>query len=179
MTQVRAKEIHCHQGNCQAGTIAIMITGRLSAAVMISRRRSCRSSRSGITRTLGRQCGVVAGLLDGLDQVLRGGAAADMNGRLLRRVVDRGIDAFDPVELLLDPGRAGRAGHALNVELDRPDRDTVAESSVHLHSEGSHVGLVASIEVNEHSIAACCPAHCRQNPAVARLNPGYCVCRCR
>ena len=77
-----------------------------------------------VTRTLGRQCGVVAGLLDGLDQVLSGCATAGMNRRLLRRIVDRGIDTFDAVELLLDTGRTGRAGHTLNVELDRPDRDT-------------------------------------------------------
>ena len=43
---VRAKEIHCHQGNCSAGTIAKMITGRLSTAEMISRRRRSRRSSS-------------------------------------------------------------------------------------------------------------------------------------
>src|SRR6186997_3138982 len=84
-TQVRANEIHCHQGNCQAGTIAITITGRLSAAVMISRQRRA-----------------VTGLFDRLDQGLRRGAAGCVDRRLLRRVIDGGVDTFESVELLLD-----------------------------------------------------------------------------
>ena len=41
---VSAKEIHCHQGNCSAGTIAMMITGRLRIAEMRKRFRSDRTS---------------------------------------------------------------------------------------------------------------------------------------
>ena len=44
---VSAKQIHCHQSNCHAGTIASTITGTLSTAEMINRRRSARSSWSG------------------------------------------------------------------------------------------------------------------------------------
>ena len=101
MTQVSANEIHCHQGNCQAGTMAIMITGTLSAADNDQPTTQMPQLEIWVTRTLGRQCGVVAGLLDGLDQVLSGCATAGMNRRLLRRIVDRGIDTFDAVELLL------------------------------------------------------------------------------
>ena len=76
----------------------------------------------GVPRTLGRQRRTVTGLLDRLDQGLRRGAAGCVDRRLLRRVIDGGVDTFESVELLLDSGGTGCAGHALNVELNGLNR---------------------------------------------------------
>ena len=59
----------------------------------------------------------VARRLHGRDQFLRAHAIGKLNLRLFGREVDAGGDPVDPVELLLDPGRA-RCGHPADRESD-------------------------------------------------------------
>lgn len=59
----------------------------------------------------------VARLLDRGDEVVERGSGAEGDAGLLRRVVDRGGDTVHAVELLLDAGRAGGAGHPADREL--------------------------------------------------------------
>ena len=74
----------------------------------------------GIGLGLGRgsQLGGIAGRLDHADQVPRGrpGRAGDV--RPSGRKIDRGGDTVDLVQLGLDPGRAGGAGHPADDQLD-------------------------------------------------------------
>ena len=72
-----------------------------------------------LAKRLLRQRGVIAGGLDGADQIVdRGLRGVEGNRRLLGRVVDGRLDALQLVEALLDPGRTGGAGHPLELELD-------------------------------------------------------------
>ena len=91
------------------------ITGTLQVTATNNRRRSASSSRW-CSSTVSRQGGAVACLLDGGDQGGRLGAVVDLDGGLFGGVVHRGGDALHPIELLLDPGGAGGAGHALHVQ---------------------------------------------------------------
>ena len=68
---------------------------------------------------LGRRHGVVAGRLDRAEQIGDGDALGiEANGRLLGRVVHRGVDPVELVELALDPVRARGARHPLEREID-------------------------------------------------------------
>src|SRR5690606_16677497 len=66
--------------------------------------------------------GPVAGGLHLGDELVGRDAGGHVDRRLLRGEVDGGRDALDPVEALLDAGGAGRAGHALDLELDAAGR---------------------------------------------------------
>ena len=91
------------------------------------RREHCRHEKppangvraiDGLSR-LGRGHGVVAGRLHRAEQIGDGDALGiEANGRLLGRVVHRGVDPFELVELALDPVRARSAGHPLEREID-------------------------------------------------------------
>ncbi len=75
----------------------------------------------GSSRRFG-QGGGVAGCLDGRDQVLGGGRGpahvrVDMYSGGLQRVVDLGGHTRHPVQLLLHPGRTGRACHSPDGEV--------------------------------------------------------------
>jgi len=60
-----------------------------------------------------------SGGLDGADEIReRDAVRVVADRRLLGRVVDGRLDAFELVQLPLDAGRAGGAGHALERELD-------------------------------------------------------------
>ena len=62
---------------------------------------------------------VIAGRLDRGDQILGCDAQrVEVDGRVLGRIVDRRLDAVELVQPLLDPRRAGRAGHPLDRELE-------------------------------------------------------------
>ena len=66
-----------------------------------------------------RRASVVAGRLDRPDEIRdRDAVGVVADGRLLGRVVDRRLDPFELVQLPLDTGRAGGAGHPLERELD-------------------------------------------------------------
>jgi hypothetical protein len=66
-----------------------------------------------------RQGRPVPGLFNLADENPRVVTGGGRHGGLLGRVVDGGRDAVELVQLLLDPGRAGGAGHAGDVELDQ------------------------------------------------------------
>jgi hypothetical protein len=62
---------------------------------------------------------VVPGCLDRPDEVGDGHAGRiEAHGRVLRRVVDGGRNAVEPVQLPLDPIRARSAGHPVQREVD-------------------------------------------------------------
>ena len=62
---------------------------------------------------------MVTGRLDRGDQIVgRHAHGVEDDRRVLGRVVDRRLDAVELVQLLLDPRRAGRAGHPLDRELE-------------------------------------------------------------
>jgi hypothetical protein len=64
-----------------------------------------------------RQRGAVADRLDRPDQLLEfDPRGIEFDRSLLGRVVDARLDAVEPVQLPLDPGRAGGAGHPLDLE---------------------------------------------------------------
>jgi hypothetical protein len=64
--------------------------------------------------------GSIADRLHGRNQLLDPRLRIAMNGGLLRGEVDGRLDTCELVELLLDPRRAGRAGHALEYEANLP-----------------------------------------------------------
>ena len=119
---------HCQPSNCNAGIIAIAITGtartaetirrcRSDASRRAARRRPRRSPRRRRRRAVAAD-GRVAGRFDLGDQVGRGDGVGEGDLGLLGRVVDRRGDAVHPVELLLDPGRARAHVMPADVELD-------------------------------------------------------------
>ena len=61
---------------------------------------------------------VVAGCVDGGNEVLDADLGRAIDRCLLRCEVHRRLYAVEPVQLLLDPRRAGRAVHALELEPD-------------------------------------------------------------
>jgi hypothetical protein len=67
--------------------------------------------RLGLGRVSGGEDGAVAGVLDGVDELLDRDAGVELDGRRLGGVVDRGGDAVELVELALDAVGAGRARH--------------------------------------------------------------------
>ena len=62
--------------------------------------------------------GAVAGLLDGGGDVVVAELGIDDHMRGLQRQVDLRGDPVEAGELLLDPGRTRRTGHARDVELE-------------------------------------------------------------
>ncbi len=93
----------------------------IGAGVGVGRRRGRgwrgrgRCGRRGC-RTVHRLRGV-PGLLDRGDQIREAGPGTEGDPGLLGRVVDGGGDPVHPVQLLLDTGRARRAGHPADREL--------------------------------------------------------------
>src|SRR6266496_4612391 len=65
------------------------------------------------------ETGAVSSGLDGGDQRLDRDAWIAVDGRLLSGEVNRRGDAVQLVQLLLDPRRAGSAGHPLEIETER------------------------------------------------------------
>ena len=123
----RVSASHCQPSNCRAGTIdsgqhrdgesggdehPLAQRGDVGVGLLGGRRVV------GRRRLLPGQLGGVAGARDGGHQVVRGDAVGEGDPRLLGGVVDGRDDAGHPVELLLDPGGAGRAGHPADRELD-------------------------------------------------------------
>ncbi len=74
-----------------------------------------------VHRVARRRSGRVAGLLDRRDQVIDTDRLVGVDRGLLGRVVHRGVDAVELVELLLDPHGARGARHTADVELDGVD----------------------------------------------------------
>ena len=116
---VSASDSHCQYVNCSAGTIAIAITGTVSARrdqqPLPKRRR--RVLVSGGSTGLG-QMRLVAGLLDSRHQLLWRDGVAVLDAGLLGGEVDRRGHPVKLVELLLDSMRTRRARHAVDRELD-------------------------------------------------------------
>ena len=114
-------ESHCQLSNCSGSIIASSSTGQ---------RQQCRDDQPSPQRRgrvvlrrrrLGAPCSValIAGRLDRGDQILgRDAQRVEVDGRVLGRIVDRRLDAVELVQPLLDPRRAGRAGHPLDRELE-------------------------------------------------------------
>ena len=70
-------------------------------------------------RGVRRRARAVAGRLDRADEIGdRDAAGVVRDGDLLGRVVDGRVDPFELVQLPLDAGRAGGAGHPFERELD-------------------------------------------------------------
>ncbi len=76
--------------------------------------------------------GGVAGLDDGRDQIGDLHVAGVGDAGLLGGVVHRGFDAVHPIELLLDAGGAGGAGHPADREFDRRYRSVVHCAAAHV-----------------------------------------------
>ncbi len=88
--------------------------------------------------------GGVAGLDDGRDQVRDPDAVAVGDVGLLGGVVHRGLDAVHPVELLLDAGRAGGAGHPADRKFDRRYR-SVVHCAGHVPAPGGWPGRTGPV----------------------------------
>ena len=100
---------HRDHGDRERGRDEEPVQGGVQAGLGRHRRRvGCRP----------RESGGVSGLLDGAQQVVGGDGLGVGDLRLLGGVVDRGDDTVELVELALDPGRARRAGHPGDRELD-------------------------------------------------------------
>src|ERR1044072_5765589 len=109
-----ARHAHCQYSNCSHDDIDIATTGTDSTRLTSSRVRSAASSRaSGLGA---RQLGGVPHLLDDTDQHVGAHRLRRGHERLLDRVVDAGLDAVQPVQLLLDASGARRTGHATDRE---------------------------------------------------------------
>ena len=120
---------HCQLSNCSAGTIEMSSTGSDSSAERMSRWRSgavasCSASRrAGVGRVGRRQDRLVAGGLDGADELLGGDRArVELDPGLLGGVVDGRGHAVELVELALDAVRARGARHARDGQLDVLER---------------------------------------------------------
>ena len=72
----------------------------------------------------------VAGGFHGTDQVVHAHRIGVLDVRALRGEVDRGAYPVHPVELLLDPGGTGCAGHPADLEFD--DASRVRQWRVHI-----------------------------------------------
>src|SRR3954447_4973888 len=133
----RVRDSHCQWRNCRAGTMASRTTGTDRTAETSSRCRSSLVSSLGARSPVassdqalwaggGGRVGGVAGGLDGRHQCLRVGrlwVVVDCRG--LGGEVHGGGHAVQPVELALDPGSAGGAGHPADGEHDVLERSNL------------------------------------------------------
>ena len=111
------------------GTIASTTTGTVSTAATSARRLRASSGATWWSRWLswwsgcGGRCdlddlGAVAGGPHRAEQLVDGDRRGVAHGGLLGGEVDHGVDAVEPAQLLLDPGRARGTGHAGDGEVD-------------------------------------------------------------